>query len=342
MGNDPHTLETEAARVARINRDLIKSCSQPAPSYIPLARGIGLYTHVAGPVIQPRNPHSQWASKPDNRVALLPLGGPHKIVASKIRVPPSKEVAALFKELRDAVQAEEKIWDDMKTAAVARKAKVEEAYTMSFDALRKKYGDVHAPAPVPAPVPVLATESASGSAPTQTPGPKSTPGPATASRPAQAHAQTPIPVSGKTKASASVPASAPARAKTTASATAPISTPVSAPVAALVAAPTPAPARKEKAKSTIIVPVSTPVTESARPNSDQAQLAKRRRSEATDDAGGEASKKRRVSFSGLSTDSRRHNNGVSAGRREGDSWRPTSESRTSRWPDSYRPPSRRW
>jgi hypothetical protein len=146
MSNDALPPDVQAARKARINDDLIKLCSTPAPPYsLPTAHGVGLYTHVAGPKTASQNPHFNYTSKPDGEVALLPLGGPRKIIASKPQQSPNEKVAAVYKELQDAVSAEEKIWKDMRDAADTRGDSVNDAYTMSLDALKRKYGDLDAP-----------------------------------------------------------------------------------------------------------------------------------------------------------------------------------------------------
>ncbi|KAF2633259.1 hypothetical protein BU25DRAFT_405180 [Macroventuria anomochaeta] len=148
MSAEPLPPDVQAARKARINSDIIKLCSKPIPLYShPTAHGIGLYTHVAGTKTVARNPHSAFADKRDGEVALLPLGGPKKIVPSKLHEPPNKELAAIYKELQDAVKAEEKIWSDMRVAADERGEAPNDAYRMSLDTLKKKYGDVNAPPP---------------------------------------------------------------------------------------------------------------------------------------------------------------------------------------------------
>lgn len=145
MSTGPPPPDVQAARKARINSELIQLCSKPAPFWsIPSAHGIGLYTHVAGPKTAGKNPHSSYADKADGEVALLPLGGPTKIAPSNLRDPPSREVAAVYKQLQDAVDAEEKIWSDMRAAADAEGEPANNAYRMSFAALQDKYGAVTA------------------------------------------------------------------------------------------------------------------------------------------------------------------------------------------------------
>ncbi|KAF1363879.1 hypothetical protein EJ07DRAFT_172781 [Lizonia empirigonia] len=148
MSTDQLPPDVQAARKARINSDIIKLCSIK-PIYInPTAQGIGLYTHVAGPKTASQNPHFEYADNANGEVALLPLGGPRKIVPSnRPREPLREEVAAVYKELQDAVKAEEKIWSEMRAAADAKGKNVRDAYTMSLDTLKEKYGLVNTPQP---------------------------------------------------------------------------------------------------------------------------------------------------------------------------------------------------
>lgn len=153
MSNDLPPVDVISARKARVNNDLVKICSTPVPSYfVPSARGIGLFTHVAGPKTAGRNPHFAFTSKPDGEVALLPLGGPRKVKPRKPLDTANEEVAAVYKELQDAVQAEEKIWKDMRDKADARGEVANDAYKMSLETLKKKYGSVDAPEGVTPPL----------------------------------------------------------------------------------------------------------------------------------------------------------------------------------------------
>jgi hypothetical protein len=141
MSNDAVPPDVQAVNKARINNDIIKFCSMPAPLYCtPSARGIGLYTHVAGPGIVSQNPHYDFASASGGEIALLPLGGPRKAVPSKPQVSSDGEVTALYKELQDAIKAEEKIWEDMRNAAEARDESAKDAYTITLKLLQTKYG----------------------------------------------------------------------------------------------------------------------------------------------------------------------------------------------------------
>lgn len=148
MGADSVPPDVQTARNARINSDIVKLCSSRVPMWAhPSAKGIGLFTHVAGPKIMPKNPHVSYSDQVDREVALLPLGGPKKIVPSKTREPPNKALAAIYKELQDAVRAEEKIWSDMRAAAEERGDAPKDAYRMSLDTLKQKYGGVNDPVP---------------------------------------------------------------------------------------------------------------------------------------------------------------------------------------------------
>ncbi|KAF3034894.1 hypothetical protein E8E12_004341 [Didymella heteroderae] len=148
MGADSVPPNARAARQARINSDIAKLCSTRRPMWAhPSAQGIGLFTHVAGVKTVPKNPHASFCDQVDKEVALLPIGGPTKIAPSETREPPSKELAALYKELQDAVRAEEKIFDDQKAVAEERGKAPKGAYRMSLDTLKQKYGSVDDPPP---------------------------------------------------------------------------------------------------------------------------------------------------------------------------------------------------
>lgn len=111
----------------------------------PSAQGIGLFTHVAGIKTVTNNPHASLCDQVDKEVALLPIGGPRKIAPSKIRESPNKELVALYKELQDAVRAEEKIFEKQRAVAEERGGMPKGAYRMPFDTLKKKYGTIIEP-----------------------------------------------------------------------------------------------------------------------------------------------------------------------------------------------------
>lgn len=148
MSATPVHPEAHAVRKARINSDIVKLCASPRPLWThPSAQGIGLFTHVAGTKTVPRNPHLSFGDQVDKEVALLPLGGPKKIAPSKTREAPDEELAALYRELQDAVVAEETIYNDQRAAAEERGEAPKDAYRMSLDTLKKKYGGVNDPPP---------------------------------------------------------------------------------------------------------------------------------------------------------------------------------------------------
>ncbi|KAH6642814.1 hypothetical protein C7974DRAFT_386206 [Boeremia exigua] len=145
MSNGPLPPDVQAVRKARWNSDMIKLCSTPKGIHThPTAQGIGLYTHVAGPKTTRMNPHFASADSVDGEVALLTLGGPRQIRARRYREPPNAELMALYKELQDAVQAEEKIWSDQRIEAEKAGNSTKGVYRMSLDTLNKKYGDINA------------------------------------------------------------------------------------------------------------------------------------------------------------------------------------------------------
>lgn len=148
MSDDAVPPDVQAARKARFNSDIIKLCSIPHVAHLrPIAQGIGLYTHVAGPKTAILNPHFDFVDNTDREVSLLPLGGPRRIQPHQSRDAPNSELRALYKEVEDAVKAEEKIWSDQRAAAVERGESERDAYRMTLDTLKRKYGDVVAPSP---------------------------------------------------------------------------------------------------------------------------------------------------------------------------------------------------
>ena len=138
--------DDEAARKARMNSDIVKLCSTKRPMCAhPSAQGIGLFTHVAGVETVSKNPHASYCDQVDKELALLPIGGPRKAAPSKTREPPNQELAALYNELQDVIKAEEKILKDQRAAAEERGEAPKDAYHMSFDTLKSKYGSVKDP-----------------------------------------------------------------------------------------------------------------------------------------------------------------------------------------------------
>src|SRR5690242_21693818 len=118
MSHDATTSDVRAVRKARFNSDIVELCSVPHVAHSrPIAQGIGLYTHVAGPKTATLNPHFDFVDNTDREVALLPLGGPSRIQPNKTREPQDEEGAALYKEVANAVKDEEKIRSDQRAAA---------------------------------------------------------------------------------------------------------------------------------------------------------------------------------------------------------------------------------
>lgn len=138
--------DIQAARKARINSDIVKLCSTKPPIWAhPSAQGIGQFTHVAGVKTVAKNPHASFCDQVDKEVALLPIGGPRKILPSKTREPPNKELAALYKELQDAARVEEKTFEEQRAAEEERGEAPKDAYRMSLNTLKMKYGTVNDP-----------------------------------------------------------------------------------------------------------------------------------------------------------------------------------------------------
>lgn len=119
--------DVQAARKVRINSDIIKLCSKPVPpGFHPSVQGVGLYTHVAD--IKTAGPLND-AEQGKEGVSLLPLGGPKRLAPSKFQEPPNKDLAALYKQLQEAVTAEEQL-------------SASNTHNPSLDLLNKKYGSI--------------------------------------------------------------------------------------------------------------------------------------------------------------------------------------------------------
>ncbi|KAF3053671.1 hypothetical protein E8E11_010874 [Didymella keratinophila] len=137
--------DVQPTRKARVNSDIVKLCSTKRSMWArPSAQSIGMFTHVAGVKTVSKNPHASFCDQVDKEVALLPISGPRKVAPGKTREPPTRELAALYKELQDAVKAEEKIFEDQRAAAEGR-GEAPNAYNMSLDTLKSKYGTVNDP-----------------------------------------------------------------------------------------------------------------------------------------------------------------------------------------------------
>lgn len=139
MSSDLVPPDVRAVRKARMNSNIIKLCSTPKVASVgPVAQGIGLYTHIAGPKTATLSLDSESIDNTDREVALLPLGGPDKIQPNKFREPLNMELAALYKEMQDAVKAEEETWHDQRLAAIEKCEQPRDE--TSFSTLKKKYG----------------------------------------------------------------------------------------------------------------------------------------------------------------------------------------------------------
>ncbi|KAJ8115018.1 hypothetical protein OPT61_g3235 [Boeremia exigua] len=145
MINESLPPDVQAARRSRMNSDIVKLCIRPRdPRTRSFAQGIGLYTHVAGSKASPNPPHLKFAEKANRKIELLPLGGPKRVQRSKFREARDKDLDAVYTELQNAVNAEEKNWSGQNDD------ELDEGEVSSLDALREKYGkygDANAPAP---------------------------------------------------------------------------------------------------------------------------------------------------------------------------------------------------
>lgn len=134
MANDPLALDVEVARKTGMNSDIVRLCSRNlSPDSDPTLVGIGLYTHIAQPKESVKDHSSASVDKHSQRVRFIPLGGYNRVQPSKLHQP-DKEVAAIYKELQEAIEAEAKIWNDHKTVD-------DKQDEISLTALKKKYGD---------------------------------------------------------------------------------------------------------------------------------------------------------------------------------------------------------
>ena len=128
--------DAENGREVRINSKIIELCSKPAPANTsPILIGVGLYTHVAQP-----SKGSNSAPKPE----FLPLGGSNKVQSIRPinqQTQPDKEVAAVYKQLQEAIEAEEKLWKRHNDPVGQRRDSSHDTSESSVATLKKKYGD---------------------------------------------------------------------------------------------------------------------------------------------------------------------------------------------------------
>ena len=135
MTTNPSANDAEKREV-RINSRILELCSKPAPDKTnPTLIGVGLYTHVA----QPRE-DSNSAPRPE----FLPLGGLNKVQSIRPinqQTQPEKQVAAVYKQLQGALEAEEKIWKKHNDPVGQRRDSSHDTSEPSIATLKKKYGD---------------------------------------------------------------------------------------------------------------------------------------------------------------------------------------------------------
>jgi hypothetical protein len=136
MTTNPPAHNAENGHKVRINSEILELCSKPAPPGTnPTLIGVGLYTHVA----QPRKD-----SNPALKLEFLPLGGLNKVQSTKLinqQTQPDKEVAAVYRQLQKAVQAEEKICMKHGYTAGQRRDSLHDTSEPSIATLKRKYGD---------------------------------------------------------------------------------------------------------------------------------------------------------------------------------------------------------
>jgi hypothetical protein len=133
MTNNPPAIDAENGR---INSKILELCSKPAPANTnPTLIGVGLYTHVA----QPRE-DSNSAPKPE----FLPLGGLNKVQSIRPinqQRQPDKQVAAVYKQLQETLEAEENTWKRHNGPVGQRRDSSHDTSEPSMATLKKKYGD---------------------------------------------------------------------------------------------------------------------------------------------------------------------------------------------------------
>ena len=100
--------DVAAARKHRINSELVVLFKRPCPpNSNPTAKGIGLYTHVEAPAKTPQFPHERYVKSDP---VFLPIGGARRVGRTGILgAQMSDEIRQVWKDLRDAVDEEEKV-----------------------------------------------------------------------------------------------------------------------------------------------------------------------------------------------------------------------------------------
>ncbi|KAF1844925.1 uncharacterized protein K460DRAFT_416279 [Cucurbitaria berberidis CBS 394.84] len=116
--SDLNTLPPDVAeaRRTRINHELVTIFKRPCPpNSTPTAKGIGLYTHVAGPVKIPIFPHERYM---ENDPEYLPVGGPREVGnKTGLEGQTAEEVKKVWHEVMDAMQEERKVLGPRKRSA---------------------------------------------------------------------------------------------------------------------------------------------------------------------------------------------------------------------------------
>lgn len=130
---------------ARINSTITKLCSSIAPSNTdPTLTGTGLYTHAVRSTKAAKGSRWGFTDKTGRQVDLLPIGGPNRYQPTKFQQELDREVAAVYQELQDAVEAEEKLSGEHKSAANQTKRALGDVPEPSINALKVKYGSLYA------------------------------------------------------------------------------------------------------------------------------------------------------------------------------------------------------
>jgi hypothetical protein len=102
--------DVEEARKARINEQTIDLFKRPCPPNTTASiQGIGLYTHVAGPLAPPPlSPHMKYLQQTSNP-EFLPIGGPKKMSSTgPLECLVGDDVKNAWRDVKEAVNEEKK------------------------------------------------------------------------------------------------------------------------------------------------------------------------------------------------------------------------------------------
>ena len=103
MNPSPLLPDVATSRKNRINNELVVLFKRSCPlNSNPVAKGIGLYTHVDGQNKIPQFPHERYLK---HDPTFLPIGGPRRVGRrAGLEAQVSNEIQGLWRELKDAVE----------------------------------------------------------------------------------------------------------------------------------------------------------------------------------------------------------------------------------------------